>query len=112
MPIWLQLLNQHFSDPCYNGKPLVPSDMLSELMYCVEHGLQHGDCRVTWDTTVQPAELVIQDFWFHDVTIGSVFYPTWDGCRIPEPDMLQYLGVVPDPGQSGQEYVEEHFSMY
>lgn len=107
MPIWEQLLRQHFI-----GEPLDLSEWMFQCLASFEHGLQHGGGLVTWDTSVQPHVLRLSDFYFHDVTINGVFHSVWNGIDIPEPDLLQYAGVIPNHGQSGQDYIEEHFNYY
>lgn len=108
MLIWEQLLRQDFKQN-FPGEVLNLHDWTFDCLCSFQHGLQHGDGSAHYDTSVQPPVLRLTGFFFHNVTVNGVFHAVWDGIDIPEPDLLQYVGLIPKPGQSAEDYINEHF---
>lgn len=93
---WKSKVTFHFCDPCYDNVDVPDGyeEMRDTVLATIHHGaVQHNDLIVEWRT------INGVDGLFSDID-GGYFFPVTD------------LDPAPTPGQTVEEYLDEHYNWY
>lgn len=94
MMTWKENLEQHFSDPCYEGEIYTLTQMLDEYLIVVFNGVINGDCTVSFEF-IDGQEYLVSDLD--------------DDNDIPLSELAK-LGYVKKFGQSAKDFLQTYWN--